>query len=161
MTSSLLYWVLLNVKYRTSESEKFSQYTRLKWNADYEIFNTLLQRNALLHLDWKYILLAVKVAPWVSPLELSLQLCAMFKKFFFSSVLMRSNSRRYHWILKVFLQLKNQWPSRNHVRVFSIYVSFFVVSCQKTLLNKTHDRKRISKFNQILWFYIHFWLLQG
>ena len=52
---------------RTSESEKYTQYTRLKMNAYYETFNTFLRRNPA-HLDWKDTLLVVEVPTWVSPL---------------------------------------------------------------------------------------------
>ena len=52
---------------RTSESKKNTQYTRLKRNAYYEIFNTFFRRNQV-QLDWKDILLVVEVPPWVSPL---------------------------------------------------------------------------------------------
>ena len=52
---------------KTSEWEQYTQYTRLKRNAYYKIFNIFLRRNQV-HLDWKDILLLVEVPPWVSPL---------------------------------------------------------------------------------------------
>ena len=52
---------------RTSESEQYTQYTNLKRNVYYEIFNAFLRRNQV-RLDWKDILLLVEVPPWVSPL---------------------------------------------------------------------------------------------
>ena len=53
--------------YKTSEWEQYTQYTRLKRNAYYKIFNIFLRRNQV-HLDWKDILLVVEVYPWASPL---------------------------------------------------------------------------------------------
>ena len=52
---------------RTSESEQYTQYTRVKRNAYYELFNTFLRQNQV-HLDWKDVLLVVEVPPWVYPL---------------------------------------------------------------------------------------------
>ena len=48
---------------RTLESKQYTQYTKLKRNACYEMFNTFLRRNEV-HLDWKDILLVVEVPPW-------------------------------------------------------------------------------------------------
>ena len=47
---------------KTSEWEQYTQYTRLKKNAYYKIFNIFLRRNQV-HLDWKDILLVVEVSP--------------------------------------------------------------------------------------------------
>ena len=67
-SSSFLHWVPLSIKYLL-ESNRKNKYIALRKNALYEIFNAYLRQDQVCP-NWKYILLAGKVLPWLSPLWL-------------------------------------------------------------------------------------------
>ena len=92
---------------------------------------------------------------------------ASLKDLNLGQILDSSNSRRYHWVLKL-LVATSKSDVKNSVRFFSIYVLFLIYyilnkivrlfSREKTLLNVTHDRKGISTFPYIA--LKSLWLLQ-